>query len=75
MQKKSGNFSTEDAMRLASTPAGRELLALLQQGDTAHLQQVAQLAAAGNYTQARQLLSGFLQNPDVQKLLAQLGGK
>ena len=75
MQKKSENFSMEDAMRLVGTPAGRELLAMLQRGDTAQFQQAAQLASAGNYAQAQQLLSGFLRNPEVQQLLSQLGGK
>ena len=75
MQKNSENFSIQDAMRLASTPAGQELLSLLRRCDSAQLQQAAQLASAGNYTQAQQLLSGFLQDPEVQQLLFQLGGK
>ena len=75
MQKNSENFSIQDAMRLASTPAGQELLSLLRRSDSAQLQQAAQLASAGNYTQAQQLLSGFLQDPEVQQLLFQLGGK
>ena len=75
MQKNSENFSIQDAMRLASTPAGQELLSLLRQSDSAQLQQAAQLASAGNYTQAQQLLSGFLRDPEVQQLLFQLGGK
>ena len=75
MQKNSENFSIQDAMRLAGTPAGQELLSLLRRGDTTQFQQAAQLASAGNYTQAQQLLSGFLQDPEVQKLLSQLGGK
>ena len=75
MQKNSENFSIQDAMRLASTPAGQELLSLLRRNDSAQLQQAAQLASAGNYTQAQQLLSGFLRDPEVQQLLFQLGGK
>lgn len=74
MQKNSENFSIQDAMRLASSPAGQELLTLLRQGDSRQLQQAAQLASSGNYDQARQLLSGFLQNPEVMALLKQLGG-
>ena len=75
MQKNSENFSIQDAMRLAGTPAGQELLAKLRQGDATQFQQAAQLASAGNYTQAQQLLSGFLKDPQVQQLLYQLGGK
>ena len=75
MQKNSENFSIQEAMRLAGTPAGQELLNLLRRGDTSQSQQAAQLASTGDYAQAQQLLKGFLQNPEVQQLLSQLGGK
>lgn len=75
MQKNSENFSIQDAMRLAGTPAGQKLLSLLHQGDTAALQKAARLASDGDHAQAQQLLQGFLRNPEVQQLLSQLGGK
>lgn len=75
MQKNSENFSVQDAMRLAGTPAGQELLAMLRRRDGSQLQQAAQLASEGNYEQAQQLLQGFLRDPQVQQLLSQLGGK
>lgn len=74
MQKNSENFSVQDAMRLAGTPAGQELLNLLRRGDSSKLQQAAQMASEGNYAQAQQLLSGFLQDPEVQRLLSKMGG-
>ena len=74
MQKNSEIFSVQDAMRLAGTPAGQELLNLLRRGDSSELQQAAQLASEGNYAQAQQLLSGFLQDPEVQRLLSKMGG-
>lgn len=73
MQKNSENFSIQDAMRLAATPAGQELIAMLQKGDTGQFQQAAELASAGNYAQARQMLSQLLKDPKVQSLLSQLG--
>ena len=73
MQKNSENFSIQDAMRLAGTPAGQELIAMLQKGDTGQFQQAAELASAGNYAQARQMLSQLLKDPKVQSLLSQLG--
>ncbi len=75
MQKNSDNFSIQNAMRLAGTPAGQELLTLLRREDAAQLQQAARLASAGDYSQAQQLLSGFLRNPEIQQILSQLGGK
>lgn len=75
MQNDPKNFSMQDAMRLASTPAGQQLLALLQQSDTATLRSAMEQASAGNYEQAKQVLGPLLNSPDVQKLLQQLGGK
>lgn len=74
MQKNSENFSVQDAMRLAGTPAGQELLNLLRRSDSSGLQQAAQMASEGNYAQAQQLLSGFLRDPEVQRLLSKMGG-
>ena len=74
MHKNSENFSVQDAMRLAGTPAGQELLDLLRRSDSSGLQQAAQLASEGNYAQAQQLLSGFLRDPEVQRLLSKMGG-
>lgn len=75
MQNDPKNFSMQDAMRLASTPAGQQLLALLQQSDTAALRSAMEQASTGNYEQAKQVLGPLLNSPDVQKLLQQLGGK
>ena len=75
MQKKSQDFSTEDIMRLAQSPAGQQLIALLRQGDTAKLQQAVTQAQSGDYTNASQTLNDLLSSPQAQKLLNQLGGK
>ena len=74
MQKNSSDYSMEDAARLAQTPAGQQLLALLQRSDGAQLQKAADQAAAGNYDSARQALAPLLDSPQVQALLKQLGG-
>lgn len=75
MQKDPKNFSMQDAMRLASTPAGRQLLAILQQSDSAAMRSAMEQASNGNYEQAKQVLGPLLASPEVQKLLQQLGGK
>ena len=74
MQKKSQDFSKEDIMRLAQSPAGQQLIALLRQGDSAQLQQVISQAQSGDYTNASQTLSAMLNTPQAQKLLKELGG-
>ena len=73
MQKNSENFSLQEAMRLANTPAGQELIGLLRQGNTTQFQQAAELASSGNYAQAQNLLKGLLDDPQIQSLLKALG--
>lgn len=75
MQKDPKNFSIEEAKRLASTPAGQQLIAMLQSADTSTLREAMNQATGGNMEQAMQTLGPFLASPEVQKLLRQLGGK
>jgi len=75
MQKEANNFSLQDAARLANTPAGKQLLELLQQSNTKNLQNAMEQAKSGNYDQAKQILAPLLASPEVQNLLRQLGGK
>ena len=75
MQKKNQDFSMEDIMQMAKSPAGQQLIAMLKQGDTAKMEQAVTQAQSGNYTQASQTLSALLSSPYAQKLLKELGGK
>ena len=74
MQKNSQDFSMQEAMRLAKTPAGQQLLALLQQADKRSVNQAMAKAAAGDYEQAKALLGPLLASEEARALLAQLGG-
>lgn len=65
MQKKSEDFSMQEALRLSQTPAGQQLLSKLQQADQAKLQKIAAQASAGDYTNAA---------AQLRELLKQLGG-
>lgn len=75
MQKKSQDFSMEEVMRLAKSPAGQQLIAMLQKQDSAQLEQALRQAKTGDYSQAGQTLQAMLASPDAQKLLKELGGK
>ena len=75
MAENSNNFSMQDLMRLASTPAGQELLNHLQQKDAEKLQMAIAYAVSGNMEQAKAALSGLISDPETQKLLAKLGGR
>ena len=74
MQKNSENFSMQEALRLVESPAGQQLLALLQQQGGDKVQQIADQAAAGNYENAMKSLKPLLDSPQVQALLRRLGG-
>lgn len=74
MEKNSDKFSMQDAMKIAASPAGQQLLSMLQRSGGNELQQAADLAAAGDYSQAKKLLSSLLANPEAQDLLSQLRG-
>ncbi len=75
MNGKNNGFSMEDAKRLASTPAGQQLIQMMQQQQNAKLlQNAAQAAAQGDYRQLQAALGPMLNSEDVQKLLRQLGG-
>ena len=60
--------------QLAQSRTGQQLLALLQQTGGDSLQKAVSAASAGDYTQARNILSGLLENSEVKKLMQQLGG-
>lgn len=68
------DFSMQDALRLAQTPAGQQLISMLRQRNDPSLQKAMNSAASGDYSQAKEALSSLLQNPEIAALLKQLGG-
>ena len=74
MEENSINFSMQDVMRLAGTPAGQKLLDHLHKKNEKQLQMAIAHAVSGNWEQARQLLSGLANDPESQKLIRELGG-
>ena len=75
MEKKNQDFSMEEVMRLAKSPAGQQLMAMLQQKDSGQLQRAVSQAKTGDYAQASRTLKDMLSTPEAQKLLKELGGK
>ena len=74
MQKKSGSFSMEDAKTFAQSSAGQQLIALLQNADSAKIQQAMEQARSGDFSKAKDTLSPLLSSPEIQKLMQQFGG-
>lgn len=62
------------AMKMAQTPEGQQLIRMLQASGTADLQKAMASASGGDYTAAKQALSAVLNNPEAQRLLRQMGG-
>lgn len=63
----------QDAIRLAQSPAGQQLLAMLQRSNGPQLRQAMAKAAAGEYEQAKLALSSLMDTPEAKQLLEQLG--
>lgn len=67
------NLPLQEAMRLANSPAGRQLLTLLQQQNKDAVQKAMASAASGNYDAAKTMISSMLSDPKAQQLLKELG--
>ena len=74
MQKNCEAFSMQDALRMAKSPAGQQLLALLRGADPEKLQHITELAKAGDMANAGASLQSILSSPQAQALLKQMGG-
>ena len=72
MEKKSQEFSMQEILRMANSPAGRQLVSMLQQTDHETLRSAMNSANAGNYDQATQQLKSLMDSPQVQTLLKQM---
>lgn len=65
-------YDMSELLRLAKSPAGQQLISLLQRTGGKELQSAVAKASSGDYEQARQTLSTLLENPEVQSLLKQM---
>lgn len=73
MNQKPDDLSVQKAMRFANTPAGQQLIAMLQQADHSQIQKAMSQASAGDFNDAQKTLSSILSSPEAQKLLKQMG--
>ena len=63
-----------EAMRMAQSEEGQQLLKLLQQSGGPQLNQAMRSAAEGNYDSAKHILKSLLQDPKTRELLQKMGG-
>lgn len=73
MDQISNNFSSQDILRMAQSPAGRQLITLLHQKGGRELQDAIRQAADGDYGKAKESINQLLSSPEAQALLKQLG--
>ena len=72
MDEKFNNLSIQQAMQLANSEAGQQLLALLRSQNSQALNAAMEDAAGGDYDKVKDRLSAMVQSPQVQALMEQL---
>ena len=65
-------FSTDQAMALAQSEAGKKLFALLQETNGDQLQKAMEQAATGNYQQVKETMSSLITSPEAKALLKKM---
>ena len=66
-------ISMQEVLRIAATPAGQQLIALMRQQGGKELQKAMDTASSGDYTQIKRAIENLLQDPKAQQLLKELG--
>ena len=72
MEKKYEDFDIQEAMRLAGTDVGKQLMAMLKSSHGSQMQQAMDSMKRGDMAQAKQALSAFMADEKTQALLKQL---
>lgn len=72
-KKQDAGFDLAEAIRLARTPAGKQLLELFQKNDSEQLRSALEKANSGDFSQAKEAINAFLSTPDAKALLEQIG--
>ena len=72
MEKKYDGFSMQEAMHLAQSDAGQQLLQLLRSNHSDAARSALEKAQNGDIAQAKQALQAFLADPQAQELLRRL---
>lgn len=67
-----GQMDVSEVMRLAASPAGKKLISLLQGSHGEEMNAAMSSAAKGDYRQAKDTISAFLETPEAKALMEQL---
>ena len=66
-------FSMQEILRIAASPAGQQLISLMKQQGGSDFQNAVDSAAAGDYSQAKRVIESLMTDPKAQQLLKELG--
>lgn len=74
MAKDSGGLDYSQLLKIANSPAGQELIALVQKNADEQFQAAMQQAQAGDYSQAQSIISQILSTPEAKELMKKIRG-
>ena len=69
-----GGIDLSELMKIASSPAGQELMALVQKNKDEHFDEAMVQAQSGDFSQAKEMLSQMLSSKEAQDLLKKIRG-
>ena len=69
-----GGIDLSELMKIASSPAGQELMALVQKNKGEHFDEAMVQARSGDFSQAKEMLSQMLSSKEAQDLLKKIRG-
>ena len=73
MDEKSQKALMQEAMRIAASPQGKQLLYMLNQGQSDKLGKAMASYQAGNTQEAKRILEEVLSSPQGKKIMEQMG--
>lgn len=74
MAKDSGGIDFSELMRIANSPAGQELISLVQKNKDEHFDEAMQQAQAGDFSQAKAMISQILSTQEARDLMRKIRG-
>ena len=74
MAKEPGNINLSELMRIANSPAGKELLSLVQKNKDEQFDEAMHQAQSGDFSQAQEIISKILSTPEAEALMKKIRG-
>ncbi len=65
-------YDMSQILQLAQSPAGKQLMEILQKKNTVQLQKAAKMASEGDFAMAKKQIASLLDSPQIQNLLKQM---